>query len=65
MRGVANAKTVVGESVIVVLISSDINITVIEIVEGRIPIALACVSKRMKRKMETYVLSKPMPCVNI
>lgn len=67
MRGVADTKTVVSKSTVLILIGGNIHVAVVEIIERIVPVAIAEISLRpVFRTWEyTYVLSKPMPWVRI
>ena len=67
MGGIANAQAVVGERAVLVLIGSYINVTVIEIIVGEVPVSGATVSRTVPVVWSPFtdVLSKPIPCVRI
>lgn len=48
-----------------VLVGSDINVAVIEVVDGEVPVATILVSSCIELGgLDTYVLSDPIPCVS-
>lgn len=65
MRGIPNAQAVVGERAVLVLVGSYVDIAVVEIVVGEIPISGDTVSRptHIMCNRFTDVLSKPIPCV--
>ena len=67
MRGIADAQAVVGERAVLVLIGSYIDIAIVKIVIGEIPISGGTVSRTIQivSNRSTDVLSKPIPCVRI
>ena len=67
MGGVSDAQAVVSERAEFVCVGSNIDVAVIEVVVGQIPVPSAIVSRTIQTTSirPTHVLSNPIPCVRI